>query len=220
MLQIWGRRKSNNVMPVMWAVGELGLEHERYNVGGSFKGNDTPDYLAMNPNGKIPVIKDDGFVLYESQAIIRYLATKYGKGTLAPEDPQAFAIADQWMEWYKTTFFTPFLTLFFNICRVEADQQDQAKIAQLNTQLEPLLEILDDQLGKHSHVAGDSFTMADIPIGGAIHRYMSLKVSHPDMPHITEWYHRLQQRPAYQEHVMFPFGHNLAEWTELERQGE
>lgn len=219
MLQIWGRRNSNNVMPVMWTVGELGLDFERHNVGGTYKGVDSPDYLAMNPNGKIPVIKDDGFVLFESQAIIRYLATKYGKGTLAPKDPQAFAIADQWMEWYKTTFFTPFLALFVAQVRTEEDKRDSNRVADLNSQLAPLLKILDGQLGKHAYVAGDNFTMADIPVGAAVHRYLTLDIPHPDLPHVADWYRRLRDRPAYQEHVMFPFGRNLQEWVELEQKG-
>ena len=170
MLQIWGRRNSNNVMPVMWTVGELGIEFERHNAGGSFGGVDTPEYLEMNPNGKIPVINDDGFVLFESQAIIRYLSTKYAKGTLAPEDPQAFAIADQWMEWYKTTVFGPFLGLLIAVVRTEEGKRDQGRIFSLNADLGGLLDILDEQLAKHEYVAGDTFTMADIPLGGAIYR--------------------------------------------------
>lgn len=217
MLQIWGRRNSNNVMPVMWAVGELGIPHERYNVGGSFKGNDTPDYLAMNPNGKIPVIKDGGFVLFESQAIIRYLAAKYGKGTLAPEDPQAFATADQWMEWYKTTFFTPFLALLVAVVRTDEDKRDPEKIQALNTDLAPLMDILDAQLAKQAFVAGNNLTMADIPLGGAVYRYYEMDVPHHERPHIRAWQERLRTRPAFQEHVMFPFGRNLAEWNALEQ---
>ena len=99
MLEIWGRRNSGNAIPVMFAVGELGLNYKRHDVGGSFGGLDTAAYAQLNPNRKIPTVNDNGRVIWESQTIIRYLAREYGSGTLWPEDSYELAMADQWMEW-------------------------------------------------------------------------------------------------------------------------
>ena len=103
MLEIWGRRNASNVIPVMWAIGELDIPYLRHDVGGSFGGLDTAEYLAMNPNGRIPTITDDGCILWESNAIIRYLSAKYGEGSLWNPDPAIRSSADRWMEWFKTT---------------------------------------------------------------------------------------------------------------------
>ena len=131
MLEIWGRRNASNVMPVMWAVGEMNIVHRRHDVGGSFGGVDTPEYLAMNPNGRIPTISDDGFVVWESNAIVRYLSRRYGKGTLWPESEQLCTIADQWMEWFKTTAYPLYIELFWAVVRTEPAHRDQSAIASL-----------------------------------------------------------------------------------------
>ena len=103
MLKVWGRATSSNVQKVMWLVGELELPHERVDVGGAFGGNDTPEFLAMNPNGLVPTVEDAGVVLWESHAIVRYLALKHAKGTICPDDLGARAMADRWMDWLVTT---------------------------------------------------------------------------------------------------------------------
>ena len=102
MIEIWGRRNSSNVIPVMWAVAETGLAYRRHDVGGSFGGLDSPDYRAMNPNGLVPTLTDDGFVVWESIAIIRYIAAKYSAGNLWHADPARRSLADRWMEWAKS----------------------------------------------------------------------------------------------------------------------
>ena len=129
MLEIWGRKNSNNVIPVMWTVSELGLEHTRHNVGGSFGGLDTEDYGRINPNRTIPTINDDGFVLWESTPIVRYLSRRYGSGSLCPEDPEQAALADQWMEWFKANVFPSFIPIFFGLVRMPKEQSDPGKIA-------------------------------------------------------------------------------------------
>jgi glutathione S-transferase len=219
MLQVWGRRNASNVMPVMWAVAELGLPHERHDVGGSFGGVATPAYRAMNPNGRIPTIDDDGFVLWESNAIVRYLCGRYGAGSLSPEDPRQRATADQWMEWHKTTAYPGYIDLFWATVRTEPALREQTRIAAMATSVGEILQILDAQLARHPYVAGDRLTMADIPIGPAIHRYLQLAVERPALPSIVAWHERLSDRPAFREHVMFPFGSTPAEWYMLEREG-
>lgn len=219
MLEVWGRRNASNVMPVMWAVGELGIGHLRHDVGGSFGGLDRPEYLARNPNGRIPTIDDDGCILYESNAVVRYLCRRYGDDGLLPDDEAGCARADLWMEWHKTTLYPPYIDLFWAIVRTEPAERDAAAIERLNKSLVRPLGILDAELAKRPFVAGERLTMGDIPIGPAIHRYLALPVEQPDMPNVQAWYARLCERPAFQEHVMFPYGSNPTEWDEYERAG-
>lgn len=219
MLEIWGRRNASNVIPVMWAVGELKLPHRRHDVGGSFGGVDTPAYLAMNPNGRIPTISDDGFVVWESNAIVRYLSRRYGRGSLWPESEEHCTIADQWMEWFKTTAYPLYIDLFWAIVRTEPALRDRRAIADLATSLGEKLTILEGQLARHPYVAGDALTMADIPYGPMAHRYLNLEIERPELPMLHAWYERLSTRPAFQTHVALPFGRNPGEWYRLEREG-
>lgn len=219
MLEVWGRRNSSNVMSVMWAIGELGLAHRRHDVGGSFGGLDTPAYLAMNPNARVPTIDDDGFVLWESNAIVRYLARRHGAGGLLPDGDAGYAIADQWMDWCKTSVYPHFIELFMALVRTEPERRDAGRIADGAGRLGQALAILDAQLGERAYIAGDRLTMADIPYGPVAYRYYNLEIERPALPHVGEWYARLCERPAYREHVMIPFGRDLAEWTRLEREG-
>ena len=120
MLKIWGRNTSSNVQKAMWAVGELGLPHQRIDIGGPFGKNKEPAYLAMNPNGLVPVIDEDGFVLYESNAITRYLAARHGQGTLWPDDLRARADVDRWMEWQSTGYTPAMLQAFWQLAAIGA----------------------------------------------------------------------------------------------------
>ncbi len=219
MLEVWGRRNSSNVIPVMWAIGEMGVAHVRHDVGGSFGGLDTPDYLAMNPNAKVPTITDDGLVLWESNAILRYLGARHGVRSLWPEDPKHRAHVDQWVDWHKTTAFPPFSNLFWSIVRTEPALRDPAEIAALTRSTGECFRILDAWLATHTFVAGDALTLADIPLGTAAYRYFNLEIERPDLPGMTAWYERLCERPAYKKHAMIRFGRNPGEWYLLEQQG-
>jgi glutathione S-transferase len=219
MLEVYGRRNASNVLPVMWAIGELKLPHVRHDVGGSFGGVDTAAYRAMNPNGRIPTISDDGFVLWESNAIVRYLCGRYGAGSLSPETAAQRAVADQWMDWHKTTVYPDYIDLFWAIVRTEPALRDPSTIASLAKTLGESLDVLDGHLAARPYVLGDTLTMADIPLGAAAHRYLHLDIDRPRLPNVTAWYRRLCDRPAYQRHVMFPFGSKPAEWYMLERAG-
>lgn len=218
MLEIWGRKYSSNVITVMWAVGELKLDHVLHVSGGSFGGLDTPEYGRMNPNRQIPTIRDDGFVLWESHTIVRYLAAKYGRGTLWPEDIRVMAVSDQWMEWCKSLAFPAVFPLFWDTVRTPVEQRDMDGVARKAVQAGKTLSILDDRLGEVPYVAGDSFTMGDIPLGAVAYRYYNVEIERPALPNLEAWYARLCERPAYQDHVMNFFGTNPEEWQALERQ--
>lgn len=219
MIELWGRKNSSNVMTVTWTLGELGLEYQRHNVGGSFGGLDTPEMLARNPNAVVPTLEDDGKTIWESNAISRYLSAKYGSGTLWPTDIFQRAIADQWMDWLNTTMYPGFVPAFINMIRTAPENKNQAAIdAALKTTYKTLTD-LDRHLQSNRYVAGDDFTMGDIPLGPAIYRYMNLNIERPPLTALDRWYQLLCERPAYQKHVMIPFGESLDDWNRLEREG-
>ena len=219
MLEVWGRRNSSNVIPVMWAVGETGEAYRRHDVGGSFGGLDTPEYLAMNPNGLVPTLNDNGHIVWESSAIIRYLAAKYGADSLWHADPALRSLSDRWMEWTKSTGAVATMGAFFATVRTEPDKRDPTKIARFAEAAAKNWQFLDAQLSDRPYLAGDSLSMGDIPLGALVHRYYQLDVARPDLPHVKAWYDRLAERPAYREHCMIDFGANPAEWHALERAG-
>lgn len=206
MLKIWGRNNSINVQKVMWCIGELGLAHERVDVGGAFGGLDTPEYGAMNPNRRIPVLQDGDLTLWESQAIVRYLAARHGAGTLWAEDPAVRAAADMWMDWKITTIYADMTKLFWDRVRLPAAERDPVGTAEAVARLGPLWGVLDAHLAQRSYVAGDEMTMGDIPVGVAARRwfYLTEAEERPSHPHLQAWYARLQERAAYRDHVMVP----------------
>jgi glutathione S-transferase len=204
MLKIWGRTNSVNVQKVMWTVGELGLDHERIDVGGAFGGLDGAEFGRLNPNRRIPVLQDGGTVVWESNAIVRYLAARYGTGSLWPEDPGRRAQADQWMDWMQTVLMPDMTIVFWQLIRTPEDQRDLAAVAAAARRLGPLWQILDDWLGSRSFVAGDELTIGDIPVGALYWRYVNLAIDRPSLPNCQLWYQELKRREPYRDHVMLP----------------
>ncbi|MGH6912816.1 MAG: glutathione S-transferase family protein, partial [Geminicoccales bacterium] len=184
MLKIWGRTNSINVQKVMWAVGELGLEHERIDAGGAFGGLDTDAYGRLNPNRKVPTVEDGELVVWESNACVRYLAARYGAGTLWPEDPAQRAVADMWMDWQQTTLLSDMFVVFWGLIRTPEDKRDHAAIEAAAKRLGGLWPMLDDRLATRRFVAGDAFTMGDIPLGAVCYRYYGLPIEWPRLPHV------------------------------------
>ncbi len=196
MIRIWGRLSSVNVQKVVWAAQELGLAFERIDAGGQFGIVRTPAYLAKNPNGQIPLLEDGEFVLWESNAIVRYLAAQHGLGTLCPQSLQARADADRWMDW-QTTALTPAMgPAFMQLIRTAADQRNPALIAESAAKTEALLAILDAQLHERLFVCGAQFTMADLVLGCAVHRWHGLPLTRSARPNVERWYATLIARAA------------------------
>jgi len=217
VLEIWGRPYSSNVIPVIWAAAECGVNYKLKLAGGSFGQIDTPEFENLNPNRMIPTIRDGDFALWESHVIVRYLCAKYAGETLYPADLQQRAVADQWMEWSGTRAFTPVIQMFFATVRTDPGKRDVSLIQKHSDEAAEVLEILDDHLGKHDYVAGDRFTMGDIPLGAVAYRYYNVDVQRPVFANIEAWYARLCERPEYQKHVMRFFGTNPDEWQALEK---
>lgn len=204
MLKVWGRANSLNVQKVMWAIAELGLPHERIDAGGAFGGLDTPAYAALNPNRLIPVLEDGGTVVWESNAIVRYLAARYGTGTLWPEDPATRAAADRWMDWQLTTLQPALSPVFLGLVRTPPEQRDMAAIGAHAERLGRAMRILDAHLAGRRFVGGDALTMGDIPLGCVYWRYVNLAIDRPGLPNLAAWHERLAAREAYRQNVMLP----------------
>ena len=195
MLRIWGRVSSVNVQKVVWCADELGLKYERLDVGGKFGGNNTPGYLAMNPNGLVPVVEEDGFVLYESNAIVRYLAACDAAARLWPKDLRDRADADRWMEW-SNTYINAMRDLFWQLIRTRENERSPKAIEASRAATERLSGILDAHLATHEWLAAGRFTTADIVVGCGAHRWLHLPVQREPRPHLARWYEALKARPA------------------------
>lgn len=201
MITLWGRLSSANVQKVVWALGELTLAYEHIPLGGKYGGNSEPAYLAHNPNGLVPTLRDGDLVVWESHAIVRYLAAAYGAGTLWPAAPRERAIADQWMDWSASTFQPAWLGLFWKFFRVPPLERDAAAIEQSINATKRALDILDARLAVSPFLAGDGLTYADIAAGVALFRLTTMGVDVP-LPHeVARWHARLNQREAFRAAV-------------------
>ncbi|HVZ69954.1 MAG TPA: glutathione binding-like protein [Rhizomicrobium sp.] len=207
MLKIWGRANSINVQKAMWAVGESGVAHRRIDAGGPFGGLQTPEFRAMNPNARIPVIDDDGVIVWESHSIVRYVCAKYGKGSLWAEDPADRAKADMWIDWTLADLQNAFMMAFAGFWRTPESQRNMNMVRNAWMRTNTLLQLLDQHLADKKFLAGEMFTMGDIPAGAQMFRYYELPIplDRPKMPNVEAWYARLKDRPAYRDHVMVSF---------------
>jgi len=207
MLKVLGRATSANVQLVMWAIAELGLEHQREDVGGAFGGNTTAEFLAMNPNGLVPTVIDgDSEPMWESAAIVRFLACKYGDETFWPRDPDHRVRLDKWAEWIKTSFAPVLISrLFIQLIRTLPAEQDVDDIAKATEQLKTMATMLEARIGDGPWLDGDRFTFGDIICGHVLYRYFTLDFERAETPLLLAYYQRLQERPAYREHVMVSY---------------
>ena len=196
-LILWGRNTSVNVQKAVWALEELGLDYERKDVGGAFGGLDTPEYKALNPNRLIPVLQDGDVTVWESSAIVRYLAAEYGAGTLWPERPADRAKCDQWADWANTTFQPAWLGVFVEVVRNAPSKRDQTRIDKGLETVNACFALLDGALSDSPYLCGKELTYADILVGCALYRWSRLDVSRIAMPNVDAWHERLRNRPAY-----------------------
>lgn len=196
MLVIWGRLSSVNVQKVVFAADALGLAYERREAGGVHGVVDTPEYRAMNPNGLVPTLQDDDIVLWESNAIVRYLAAKHGAGTLWPVDPAARARADRWMDWQQTTLNPAVGPAFVNLVRTAPEKRDLAAVEASRVKTNLVTKVLDAHLAERPFLAGDTFTMAECVVGPQVHRWLNMPIERENRPNLQAWYERLASNPA------------------------
>lgn len=204
MRKLWGRATSSNVMKVLWLLDELGVECERVDVGGAFGGTATPEYRAMNPTGMVPVWQEDGFALWESNAILRHLAGQHASGAIWPGDPRARAEVDQWMDAQQTLLTQSQSAVFQGLVRTAPDQRDHAAIRAAAQRADATWLILDGVLADRAHVCGADLTLADVAWGVHVHRWFNMDVERSEAPALRAWYDRLLARPAYAAHCAGP----------------
>ena len=195
-LHIWGRMSSINVKKVVWTAQELGLEFQRTDAGGLFGIVKTPAYMQLNPNSLVPVLDDDGYVLWESNVIVRYLCAKHSGSHFYPQNLQQRFDAERWMEWQQTTLNPASRPGFWQLIRTPAGQRNAAAIAESNAAVESLMAVLDAHLAQRSFMVGERFSMADIPLACEVHRWFSLPQSRAKRPHIERWYASISARQA------------------------
>jgi glutathione S-transferase len=202
MIKVWGRNTSSNVQKVMWAIGEMKVPHQRIDLGGAFGKNNEAPYLAMNPNGLVPTLEEeDGFTLWESNTIVRYLAAKHADRTLEPADLKTRALASKWMDWQLSVMGPAITPVFWGLIRTAPEKRDHAAIDAGRAKTSAAAKMLDDQLGKTRYLAGDAFSYGDIPVGIMIYRFVQLMPERPAMPHLDRWYQAISSREAFKEQV-------------------
>lgn len=205
MITVYGRRNSSSVQLVMWAINELSLPYERLDYGHGHAATIIPEYLAMNPMGRVPVITDGDVCIFESAAILRYLAAKYGDNEFWPNDPSERAPLDTWAEWGKNTFTEAVLEIFVYDVRLDPEKRDPSILYTATQRLTTLAEMLDKQLENKLWLNDSSFSFADIACGHILHRYYTLDWNRPGLVNLQSYYERLQTREAYRDHAMVSY---------------
>ena len=207
MLTVWGRKTSSNVQALMWSIAELGLDYVRHDIGHRYGGNDTPEFLAMNPNGTVPVLRDgEGEPIWETGAILRYLGSRYGDAPFWPRDPAARAQIDKWAEWAKLNIAGNFtMPIFWQMVRTAPRDRDMAGVKKAIADLSRYLDIAESQLSRGEFLCGNDLTLADIQFGHLLYRYYDIPIDRPAHPALRRYYDRLTARPAYRDHVMVSY---------------
>lgn len=206
MITLWGRRNSVNVQKVLWTLDEIGLPFEHVDAGGDAGGLDDPAFRAMNPHGRVPVLSDGQTAIWESNTIVRYLCGAYAPGVLCPAAPLQRAEAEAWMDWTLATLQPAIMGLFWGFYRTPTAQRDANRNRELARGAAAAMTVLNQWLGERPFVAGQAFSMSDIPAGALMHRYFGTRIARPPLPQVEAWRARLAERIAYRAHVMRPFG--------------
>ncbi len=204
MLKIWGRANSSNLKKVTWLCEEIGLPYVRIDAGMSFGVVNTPEYRKLNPNGLVPTIDDAGFILWESNAIVRYLAAKHAAGTLWPTDLKVRADADRWMDWCTSTLWPTFRPVFWNLVRTPPEQRNMQEVEEGAKKTGEMLARLDACLAGRKFVAGDQLTIGDIAFGPVVYLVNNVSFDRPKLANYDAWYARLCGRQAFKKVVALP----------------
>lgn len=205
MLKLWGRNNSVNVQKAIWCLEELNVPYERIDAGMQYGVVNEPPFRAMNPNGLVPVIEDGGAVIWESNAIVRYLAAKYGRGTLWAEDPAERAQSDKWMDWCATVYWPPMREVFWGLIRTPPEKRNPELIETSRKKAGEVLKILDAALSGSDYIAGKQLTIGDIPLGTISWRWFGIAdLERVPLPNVEAWFKRLSQREAFKKSVLLP----------------
>lgn len=205
-LQIWGRANSVNVQKLLWCCAELDVGFQRIDAGMQFGRNGDADYLAMNPNGRVPTLVHGDFVLWESNAIIRYIALTFGTAsTLYPAAPRIRAGMERWLDWSLTTLQPIERPLFWGLVRTPPAERDMAAMQTAADANAAQWRIVDRQLVGRDFMEGDAFSLADIVLGCYARRWFGVEgVERPVLPDLARWYAAVSARPGFQTYVAPP----------------
>jgi glutathione S-transferase len=204
MLKIWGRANSSNVQKVLWTCEEIGIKFERIDAGGSFGKTNEPAYLKMNPNGLVPTVEDGDTIIWESNTIMRYLASKHGAAELYPADLVQRTHVERWMDWQAASLSPPMTPLLFGYYRTAPEQRDMAALEDARKKAISVWTILEGALSGNAYVTGKKLTLADICLGIFVHRWHQYPIERPALPRLKAYYERLGERLGYRKHVMLP----------------
>ncbi|HCR96413.1 MULTISPECIES: glutathione S-transferase family protein [Halomonas] len=206
MITLWGRDNSTNVKKVRWVLNELEVPFEQIQAGLQFGVNNTPEYQAMNPNGLVPLLKDDATdsLLWESNTIIRYLAAQYGQGNLWIEQPAKRAQAEKWMDWANSTLSPAHRVILMGYVRTPEAQRDNAAIEAGMQACEKLFELLDNALANQAWFSGEAFGLGDIAVAPFVYNLWNIGLTWQPRPHLERWYQQLTERPVFRDVVMIP----------------
>ena len=203
MLKIWGRNTSANVQKAMWAIGEMKLPYQRIDIAGPFGKNMEPEYLAKNPNGLVPTLEEeDGYLRWESNSIVRYLAARHSPGFLEPSDLRTRANAQKWMDWQLSVANAAITPVFWGLIRTPPEKRDHKAIEDGKARCAVVFKMMEEQLGRTRFLAGDDFSYGDIPLGPVIYRYFRLTPERPSFPNVERWYAEISARPPFKEHIL------------------
>ena len=205
MIELWGRKNAYNVQKVLWILGELALDYRHYDLGSDIGDLETPDFLALNPHARIPVMRDAGAVVWESNTILRYLAARYSAGDLWRQDPFERSLAERWMDWELSKLQPDFIELFWGYFRTPEASRNMAQIEAAARRCAQHFELLDAHLQRQPYLAGDYFSVGDIPCAVCLYRYFEMGFEVAQPPAVMQWYQRLANRSAYRDAVMTPF---------------
>jgi len=202
MLRILGRANSFNVRKVLWVCDEIGIPYQREDFGRGFSPTNTPEFLKLNPVGQVPTVIEDGFVMRESNSIVRYLAARHGAKNLYPDDPRQRQRIEQWMDWVAYDVTHSLRGAFLGGQLQEAPWNNDWFVGQGRRDLTRQMKLLDDHLSANdAYMLGETFTLADVPVGLVVNRWFSLvDVQRPPYPALAAYYDRLTERPAFRAH--------------------
>ena len=205
-LTIWGRANSVNVQKVLWCLAELDIPFQRIDAGMAFGHNDTPEYLAMNPNGRVPTLVDGDYVLWESNSVMRYLNLAYGKGSaIYPQDAKGRAAVDRWLDWTLSTVQPVDRPVFWALVRTPPEQRDMEQIRKDADAAAEVWHIVDRQLASRRFMEGDDFTLADLALGAFARRWLGVEgIVRPALPDLNRWFAQFASRPGFAQYVAPP----------------
>ncbi|EDP8646403.1 glutathione S-transferase family protein [Salmonella bongori] len=206
MITLWGRNNSTNVKKVLWTLEELELPYDQILAGGKFGVNQDADYLAMNPNGLVPLLKDDetNLLLWESNTIVRYLAAQYGQNRLWVDSPARRAEGEKWMDWANQTLSPAHRVILMGLVRTPPEKRDQAVIEAGIEKCDSLFALLDDALARQPWFSGENFGTGDIAIAPFVYNLLNVGLNWTPRPNLERWYQQLTERPAFRKVVMIP----------------